>query len=67
MLALLRQAPGEEALVSGRFALVDHYGVPLCLTVAVEKGERLPYAAATEDGPTWFLLVDVFAKQTQAA
>jgi hypothetical protein len=64
--AILRQAPGEAALVAGTYALVGHYGEPLGLTQCCEKGEGLPLVAAT-DQLVWFVLVDKSIETAQAA
>jgi hypothetical protein len=66
-LAILRQAPGETALLPGTYALVGHFGAPIGYSVKVGKGERLLLTAIAHDGPLWWSLVDISTEAIQAA
>lgn len=68
MMAILRQAPGEKALVPGTYALVGHYGDPKGFAAWFDKGQRLPLTtAADDDGALWYVLVDLSADQERVA
>jgi hypothetical protein len=64
---ILRFAPGEIALVSGKYSLVGHFGEPKGFADWFEKGERLPFVAAATDEPVWFALTERSAEDVQAA
>jgi hypothetical protein len=66
--AIIRQAPGEKTRWPGTYALVGHYGDPKGFVVKLGKGQRLPLTtAADEDGPLWYVLVDISTEDAQAA
>ncbi len=64
---VLRHAPGETAPLRGTYVLVGHYGEPKGLAATCSQGERLPLAAADDDGPLWWVLVALATEEVQAA
>jgi hypothetical protein len=58
MLAILKQRPGEAALVAGTYALVGDHGKPSGFAVTREEGQQLPDVAVADDlGSLSYVLV----------